>query len=431
MFKKIIIITTMIIALTGCVSSKTTSNSNDKFCDLQHVSPIPVTTEAKTSDAKGTVTNNNQNSKEGGDYIPINYEIQKAVWFSYIDLADMLTNKSEAQFTTNISKAFDKVKELGANTVYVHVRPFGDALYQSAFYPQSRYYNGNSGQNSGYDALDIMINQAHSRGLSIHAWLNPLRCEKPENIKKINNKFLIKQWYTSKDYFNKYLIKVDNSDQLWLNPAYDDVLKLICDGVKEICTNYKIDGIHIDDYFYPTTDQSFDKQAFANSDTTSIDEFRLDNTNSLVKQMYSTVKSVNSRIKFGISPQGNFDNNYEQLYADVKTWISEDGFCDYIVPQVYYGYENKIQPYLEVIEKWNKLTNDNVQLVIGLAFYKIYDDEEFKNDGIIAKQINDAQALDNYGGVAIYNYKNIFSAEKVNKNRMQEEVKKMIKALKE
>ncbi|NLZ45556.1 MAG: family 10 glycosylhydrolase [Clostridiales bacterium] len=406
MLKKFILILSIIILLTGCSNTSGHDSSEEIFLSLQNQSPIPV---AREVEKPKTDSENKPTVDERGNYIPINYDEQKAVWFSYIDIADMLTNKSEAQFRKNISDSFDRVRGLGINTVYAHVRPFGDALYQSNHFPQSRYYNGVSGKGSSYDALKIMTEQAHQKGLSIHAWINPLRCEKPENIEKISDDFLIKKWFTNTDYYGKYIVKVENSEQLWLNPAYQEVVDLICNGVEELCLNYNIDGIHIDDYFYPTTDEGFDKQAFDNSKSASISDFRISSTNKLVKQMYSTIKQVNSRIMFGISPQGSFNNNYNQLFADVKTWITEVGYCDYIVPQVYYGYNNEVEPYLEVIKSWSELTNDNVKLIIGLAHYKIYNEEEYKNNtGIISKQILDAKKLEDYGGVALYNYKNIF-----------------------
>ena len=210
-------------------------------------------------------------------------------------------------------------------------------------------------------------------------------------------------------------MKVNNSEQLWLNPAYEEVRNLICDGVSEIVRNYNVDGIHIDDYFYPTISENFDKSAFSQSTAVSISDFRLENINSLVSQMYNSVKAENPQVLFGISPQGNIRNNYTQLFADVKKWAGQTGYCDYIVPQIYYGFENEIQPFDEVLQEWNDMTCKDVKLIVGLAYYKIFEEGEFsQNTGIISKQLQNVLSCDNTDGVAFYNYKNIFKNKNAN-----------------
>lgn len=353
-------------------------------------------------------------------YRPLNFKTQQAVWFSYIDLADMLTNQTESGFKNRVRKAFENVKEMGCNTVYVHVRPFGDAFYDSAVYPVTRFYNGKIGDDPNFDALEIMIGEAHSLGLSVHAWINPLRCEKPEYFEQMSSDYKLKEWYSSEEYFGRYLLQVENSTQLWLNPAYEEVRSLICDGVSEIVRNYKVDGIHIDDYFYPTTDESFDRQAFSQAEYeySSVSDFRLENTNLLVSQIYKTVKEENPEVLFGISPQGNISNNYQQLYADVKKWCSEEGYCDYIVPQIYYGFENEYQPFEQVAEEWSDMITGDVQLVFGLAYYKVNEVGEYSdNVGTVSRQLEFSRTLDNYGGVALYNYKNMFETKNANSDK--------------
>jgi len=371
--------------------------------------PLEETTSTSTSQIKqdSSFTLDNLSFKSQNSYFPLNYTDVKAVWFSYIDLADMLNEKTKSHFKNEIIKAFENVKKLGCNTVYVHVRPFGDAFYTSQTYPQTRYCN--------FDALEIMVEIAHSYGLSIHAWVNPLRCEKEKYIKNYSDEFLIKKWYSDDAYFGKYLVKVNNSEQLWLNPAYEDVRNLICDGVSEIVRNYNVDGIHIDDYFYPTISENFDKPAFLQSTAVSISDFRLENINSLISQMYNSVKAENPQVLFGISPQGNIQNNYTQLFADVKKWAGQTGYCDYIVPQIYYGFENEIQPFDEVLQEWNDMTCKDVKLIVGLAYYKIFEEGEFsQNTGIISKQLQNVLNCDNTDGVAFYNYKNIFKNKNAN-----------------
>ncbi len=397
---------------SGCVGTpiKPQNNLNTVLNYEKNTTTQTQTTTTNTSDIKFKYLSTHK-------YYPLNYKIQKAVWISYIDLADMITGKTKSQFETAVSRAFDNISEVGLNTVYVHVRPFGDAFYDSSIYPLTRYFTGEIINKIPFDPLKIMVQVAHEKGLSIHAWINPLRCEKDEYFEYYSTDYKIKQWYDDEDYFGKYLLSVDNSSQLWLNPAYEEVRQLICDGIKEIVENYDVDGVHIDDYFYPTTDENFDNYAFSDSKFASVTDFRLQNINLLVKEIYNTIKNVNSNVIFGISPQGNIANNYTQLYADVENWAKNDGYCDYIVPQIYYSFDNEIQPFGEVAQMWSDITNDKVQLVIGLAFYKVNEDGDFaENTGIIAKQIEYSTSLENYGGIALYNYKNIFESENENAN---------------
>lgn len=408
-FKGLVIICSVVL-LSGCVGSLKCLEATTERVSLSvgEVSTFAKENAVTTSEEKFTLVSDKC-------YFPLNFKTQKAVWLSYIDLADMLTNKTEAQFTQAVSKAFDNVAELGLNTVYVHIRPFGDAFYKSENYPVTRFFTGDVVSNSPFDPLEIMVEQAHERGLSIHAWINPLRCEKEQYFERYSTDFKLKQWYDDENYFGKYLLRVENSTSLWLNPAYAEVRALICDGVREIVENYHVDGVHIDDYFYPTTDESFDRDAFSASEFASVTDFRLQNTTELVKEIYETIKEINPDVLFGISPQGNISNNYTQLYADVELWAENEGYCDYIVPQIYYGFENSSQPFGEVAQTWSDMTCDKVQLVIGLAFYKVNEEGEFsENKGIIARQIEFSTELEEYGGIALYNYKNIFESENEN-----------------
>lgn len=350
-------------------------------------------------------------------YEPLNYDEQKAIWFSYIDLAEFISGKSKSEFTSSINAALKSVSDSGFNTVYIHVRAFEDAFYNSKLFPKTAYLGTNK-----YDPLKIIVSKAHKLNLSVHAWINPFRCGTSETLESTADTYTIKKWYKDADKNGTYIVKVKDDEHLWLNPAYDEVIQLVADGASEIVENYNVDGIHFDDYFYPTTDKSFDKKAFEKSEADNLSNWRIDNINNMVKLVYNSIKNINKDVKFGISPQGNIDNDYQLQYADVKTWCSKEGYIDYIAPQVYYGYSST-SPYLDTIKKWSSLkTNKNIKLVIGLAEYKIISEDEYiNNEGIIAQQIRDAKKLSNYGGVAIYNYKNLFKAEEKFSSRIKSE----------
>lgn len=391
---------------------------------IQYESPsealtLPTETETETEasyaetvieTAVAGVTDINMN------YSAVNFSEQKGFWISYLEYMSILKNKSESSFKKSVEKYFDNISALGFNTVYVHVRAFGDAYYYSSLFPSGEQFDGTIGTDNSFDALQIMIDCAHARGLSLHAWVNPMRLMTAAQIKNIDNKYQIKKWYEK----NNGTYIVETGGRLYLNPAYIEVTDLIADGISEIIRGYDVDGIQIDDYFYPTTAASFDKAAYSASGTSlSLSDWRISNVNKMVKKLYSAVHEANDTVMFGISPQGSLENNYDELYADVKTWCAESGYCDYILPQVYFGFENAALPYNRVISEWSGMvTNRNVKLVIGLAAYKIGAEDNYagaggknewlNNSDVIARQMVSAQNLPNYGGVALYRYGSVF-----------------------
>ena len=300
-------------------------------------------------------------STDPDGYVPLNFTNQIGIWYPYMDYAEYMQGKSEDEFRSYVNDMFTKAKQQSVNTVYVHMRPCGDAYYDSKIFPRGAYLDG------GYDPLQIMIQQAHELGLSIHAWINPLRLQTEEQMKSLPDDFIVKQWVQSND---ATFVNIVNG-RYYLNPAYEEVIDLICRSVEEIIQNYDVDGIHIDDYFYPTTSPDFDQKAFEASGHSDLSQWRLENCSHMISSIYESVKRSDSKVLFGISPQGNINANYSSQYADVRLWTSSDGYCDYIVPQIYFGFKNETCPFAETLAQWEQLvTNDHVSLIIGLAPYK-------------------------------------------------------------
>ncbi|MDE6425706.1 MAG: family 10 glycosylhydrolase [Ruminococcus sp.] len=294
------------------------------------------------------------------NYSPVNYDNQVGMWFPYMHFEEYMYNKNADSFREAVREKFTSAKNQGINTVYLHVHPCGDAYYISDIFPSGVYLNGD------YDPLQIMLEEAHSMELSVHAWLNPLRCQTVGQMETLPENFIIKQWADNPEC---HFVEIVN-DRYYLNPAYEEVINLICDGAEEIIEKYDIDGVHIDDYFYPTTEESFDNIAFASSGSDSLSEWRTENCTRLVKSLYDTVNKHG--LVFGISPQGNISANYSTQYADVNLWGSEDGYCNYIVPQIYFGFNNETCPFVPVLEEWEEIVSgSDVRLIIGLGAYKL------------------------------------------------------------
>ncbi len=342
-------------------------------------------------------------------YTALNYDTQKAVWFAYLDLDTMLANATKTSFKEAIREAFINVASIGCNTVYVHVRAFGDAYYYSNYYPFAASYSGTLGMAPDFDPLEIMIDEAHSLGLSFHAWINPMRTANERRFEEMSDSYILKRWYNSETTNGTYLVYDDEGGYYWLSPAYTAVRELICAGIAEIVANYDVDGIHIDDYFYPTTDESFDEAAFEASGYSDLAAWRRETVSQLVKDIYSTVKSCNESVLFGVSPQGNISNNLNKLYADVERWCAYDGYLDYIVPQIYYGYSGSL-PFDEAANMWKQLvTNPNVDLICGIAAYKVGTTTEWSSGRMLSGQTEEARAL-GYDGCAYYRYSSLFTS---------------------
>lgn len=339
----------------------------------------------------------------------------RGVWISYLEIGTLLKNKTKAEFKSAVGKIYDNCTSIGINTVYVHARAFGDAFYDSDLFPFTKYISGDIGVKVSYDPYEILIDEAKKRGISFHAWINPLRLCTAEDMKLIKSGYVIRDWYDNPDLKGKYIVNV--SGTWYLNPAYDEAIQLVCDGVKEILTKYDVDGIHIDDYFYPTTDASFDSSAFNNSSYSSLSAFRINNCNKLVKGIYDTVHKYSNNAVFGASTQGSFENNLNQLYADAEAWC-KGGYVDYFAPQIYYGFNNSTQPYEKCTDTWAKLVKGtDVKLYIGLAVYKIGKEDTWAGNGkwewcntetMLKRQTEYARKA-GCDGIVLYSYNYLFT----------------------
>lgn len=334
--------------------------------------------------------------------VPINYTNQIGLWLPYMDFENYMYGKNEEEFKENVRKILENALNRGVNTVYFHVHPNGDAYYNSELFTKGIYLDGD------YDPLQIMLDIAHSMGISVHAWLNPYRLQTAEQMETLPNDFIIKEWINEK----KPMVKIVNN-RWYLNPAYNEVTELVSRTADEILNNYCVDGIHIDDYFYPTNEPEFDIEAFELSGRTDLDDWRRENITNMVKSLYDTVKNHGENLKFGISPQGNIETDFNTQYADVELWAGTPGYADYIVPQIYYGFKNETCPFEKTLRRWEKLAeNSGVSLIIGLAEYKLgkYDqwagvlgeNEWIDTPDIIERQIELVKSSDVADGYALY-----------------------------
>lgn len=322
------------------------------------------------------------------------------VWVPYMSLeTDEHTREA---FESNFKSIADSAKEKGLNALFVHVRPFCDALYPSKQYPWSHILTGTQGQDPGFDPLKFMVEYTHNLGMEFHAWINPLRvctAETPGELSGAIADLREEEPY----YFMEW------QGAVYLDPAYPYVRTLIAEGAAEIAEKYPVDGIHFDDYFYPAQDESLDAESYqlhveTVSEPLELADWRTANINAMVAEVYDRIKAVRPEVQFGISPQGNIEND-KGMGADVETWCAMPGYVDYVCPQVYYGFENPGLNYTQALEDWQELyKHEGLKLYIGLALYKAGDSaqgEAWAGGDVISRQIEAARELP-CNGVVLY-----------------------------
>ena len=273
-----------------------------------------------------------------------------------------------------LSYQLDELQKDGCNVIIFQVRPECDALYESKYEPWSYYLTGQQGvaPRPYWDPLAWMIEQSHKRGMELHAWINPYRAKTKVAHANASNHVVSQHPERCFEYDGLTL----------LNPALKENRDYICQVVTDILERYDVDGLHIDDYFYPYPTPGIpipDNAYFrANSQGfTDIGDWRRNNVNLFIEQLWATIRTVKPWVKFGVSPFGIYRNvkndpngsqtnglqNYDQLYADVLLWV-KNGWVDYCVPQIYWEIGNKAADYAELMNWWNKHCTKTT-LVIG------------------------------------------------------------------
>ena len=320
--------------------------------------------------------------------IPAAYAAQPAqdgmrgVWVSSVANIDYPSQQglSADQLKSEADTILNNIAAMGLNTVFLQVRPSADALYQSALFPWSRYVSGTAGQapDGDFDVLAYWVEGAHSRGLQLHAWLNPYRITRDgkEELDSLPETSPAKQhpeWVV--EYEGNY----------YFNPGLPAVQQLVVDGAAEIVRNYDVDGIHLDDYFYPGTDFN-DAAAYARygEDFDDIGDWRRDNVNTLIASLDETVHAINPELSFGVSPAGIWDNkadnpkgsdtngrsSYREIYCDSVEWIKR-GTVDYICPQLYWSIGYEIADFEVLVDWWQDIVStSDVALYIGIGAYR-------------------------------------------------------------
>ena len=322
----------------------------------------------------------------------------RGVWIATVNNIDFPSKPglSAEKQRAELDKIVENAQYMGLNAIFFQVRPTGDALYKSSIFPWSKYLTGEQGKanDKDFDPLAYIIEQGHKKGIQIHAWINPLRLSMGTTQKPDKSVKVLSASHPAQKIPNA--VVAAPTGQLYLDPGSPEAIKLITDGVAEIVKNYDVDGVHFDDYFYPSKTESGNNINF-NDDATyakykgnfnNKDDWRRNNIDTLVKNTYDTVKSIKPEVQFGISPfaiWSNKDRNqegsdtqggistYYDYFADSKKWVKEE-YLDYIAPQIYWNIGFKVADYSVLLDWWkNVCSGTKVKLYVGHAAYKIND----------------------------------------------------------
>ncbi len=328
----------------------------------------------------------------------------RAVWVASVANIDWPSSKnlSVAEQKAEFIKLLDLHESNGMNVMIVQVRPAADAMYPSSIEPWSEFLTGSQGVAPVplYDPLNFMITETHKRGMEFHAWLNPYRAVFSMTTSSVSPMHLTK---THPEWFLVYGDKKEGYKK-YFNPGLPEVMEHTARVVKDLVTRYDVDGIHMDDYFYPyrIAGKEFpDQKTFEKyGKGMNKDDWRRSNCDSIVRLIYKTMRSTKPRIKFGISPFGIWRNksqdpmgsetrggqtNYDDLYADILLWLQK-GWIDYVVPQLYWERGHKLADYDILLDWWNEHTHHK-HLYIGHGIYRAGSNAAWRSPKEIPAQI--------------------------------------------
>lgn len=294
------------------------------------------------------------------------------------------------QMQARLTKQLDALHRIHVNAVMFQVRAEADALYKSSYEPWSRFLTGQQGKapTPFWDPLQWMIEECHKRGMECHAWINPYRAKTKDTYQLAATH----PYNQHPERFFKY------SDLLIFHPGLKENRDYICKIVHDILDHYDVDGLHIDDYFYPYPQAGVeipDAEQYQRYGRgfSSIGDWRRDNVNRLIQELHDTIRAVKPWVKFGVSPFGIYHNkregdvipgsatrgseNYSALYADVLKWVN-NGWVDYNIPQLYWNIGFKVADYEELVNFWSRYSA-NRPLFIGQDITRSMKEADPKN----------------------------------------------------
>jgi uncharacterized lipoprotein YddW (UPF0748 family) len=320
-----------------------------------------------------------------------------------------------------LQRIIEYAARIGLNAIVFQIRPAGDALYTSKIEPWSEYLTGKQGTppDKPWDPLSFAVREAHARGLELHAWFNPYRAKDPTAKGTISATHFSRQYPAYAKRYGRYV---------WFDPGEPNVRKRTMRVVMDVLRRYDIDGVHVDDYFYPypeqrrrreipfPDDRSFQKYQRGGG-TLGRDDWRRQNVDILVDTLRTEIAKAKPWVKFGVSPFGiwrpgepegitGFDA-FARIYADARKWLAK-GWVDYLAPQLYWGIEQEGQRFAELLRWWHDQNDSTRHIWPGLAAYKINERPARWPSGEILRQIDTTRAVRASTGVVHFQFSALF-----------------------
>jgi uncharacterized lipoprotein YddW (UPF0748 family) len=343
----------------------------------------------------------------------------RAMWIATVNNGDWPTKKGlpAAKQQAEYRHLLDVARKLNFNTVYVQVRPAADAFYRSPYEPWSQYLTGHQGGDPGYDPLSFLVAEAHKRGLEFHAWFNPYRASAQADRAKLAPN---SQARLHPGWVHRY------GGALWFDPGLPQVRDLVTKVVLDVVNRYDIDGVHLDDYFYP---YPLPGKAFPDSATfkaygkgfSTVGDWRRHNVDTLIQTLHTRIHQAKPSVRFGVSPFGVWRNrsrdragsataalqSYDDIYADSRTWV-RNGWVDYIAPQLYWPVGFKAADYRTLVAWWAKqVAGTRVELVIGEAAYQVGGPGAWKDPAELSRHVAIDARYPQVGGEAFFSARDL------------------------
>ncbi|MBA3547525.1 MAG: family 10 glycosylhydrolase [Nannocystis sp.] len=373
--------------VTGTGTGTSTSTSTG--------SELPTSTGAGNTGASGVSTEAGDSSSGGPmqDEVRVGHARElRGVWVASVGNINFPSSQglAVAEQQAELVATLDAAAAAGLNAVFFQVRPESDALYASAIEPWSRYLTGTQGEDPGHDPLAFALEQAHARGLELHAWFNPYRAKASAKSAAADNhisKLLPEYAYVYGNY-------------LWMDPGAAPVQDQLIAVISDVVTRYDIDGVHFDDYFYPYPDGNDfpDGETYGayvdGGGTLAVADWRRDNVNRMVERVGETVAMLRPAVRFGVSPFGIYRpgmpegiqglDQYEAIYSDPVKWMQE-GWLDYLAPQLYWPSTQQAQAYGPLIEWWAGIATGGRHVFAGNYLSKLGSDDAWTIDEFVTQ----------------------------------------------
>ncbi|WP_067472144.1 glycoside hydrolase family 10 protein [Actinomadura hibisca] len=305
-------------------------------------------------------------------------------------------DRTAAQQQARFRQLLDTAKAMNLNAVFVQIRPNSDAFYPSPYEPWSQWITGTPGKDPGYDVLDFMVKEAHARNLEFHAWFNPYRVARHDDLDKLAPDSPARK---HPDWVRKY------GGGMWYDPGLPQVRDLATKAVMDVVGKYDVDAVHFDDYFYPYPEGTGDYPDQATFKTygkgMKLADWRRRNVDELVSSLSRRIHDAKPWVRFGISPFGVWRNkstdpagsatsalqSHDAQYADTRKWIRE-GWIDYVTPQLYWPIGDRRADYATLVDWWSRqVAGTKVQLTIGQAAYRVGEDATWKNPAELSRHL--------------------------------------------